>query len=721
VSGTLPHLPALLDSTLIGFEKPGGNGLRPIAIGEVWLRLAGICAMAALPEIGQALAPLQLGVGIRGGNQCVGHAIRAGIAADPGCVTVQLDWRNAFNELSRTSMLDAVELRQPALLPFAYWAYRQPSRLFVSGAPAGTPPIMSERGVRQGDTCGMLYFALTLQGPLETLSLTHPTIACIAFADDSFLQGSEAGVVNAFPALCELGASIGLEARPNKCGAYSPDALASAEVATTLGIAHHVDGLVAAGTPIGTDAFVAASAQKQADAVCKAMDDLMALPLPTQDQFIILRSSLQTRIAHFPRLAPWHIVEAATLQVQNKAISTALQIMKRPDHDDTRQLTLPLRFGGMGIQSITASTAHAAFLSAAAMTETALRNGAPQFRPFNGPGAHGLSQTWQALHAEGDGLWPPEALDMNEECISDVLPRAQRTFSRHVAARNHEALLASLDIDSEEGARSLARLRSCSCRSASIWIDTLPTSPALRLCNADFVSAMRHRLGLTQMPANAPGVQCFCKTHIQPGNIDHAMTCSTLSGAMTLRHDIIKDTVRRIAQRASVASSVEPALRPLRGAQAAALTNRHDARGDILLVLPEALTVIDVSIIHPAASTYVRQAAGTDGAAAATRDQAKRARYQLANPDGYDFTPFSVETFGRIGKPAMVLINDLATAASASGSLHKDDFVTNALRDLSIALCRGNGVMYKRSMTTLARVSGTCLRAGLDIPTADIP
>ena len=80
-----------------------------------------------------------------------------------------------------------------------------------------------------------------------------------------------------------------------------------------------------------------------------------------------------------------------------------------------------------------------------------------------------------------------------------------------------------------------------------------------------------------------------------------------------------------------------------------------------------------------------------------------------------------METFGRIGKPAMVLINDLATAASASGSLHKDDFVTNALRDLSIALCRGNGVMYKRSMTTLARVSGTCLRAGLDIPTADIP
>jgi hypothetical protein len=254
-----------------------------------------------------------------------------------------------------------------------------------------------------------------------------------------------------------------------------------------------------------------------------------------------------------------------------------------------------------------------------------------------------------------------------------------------------------------------------------MWIDALPTSPALCLSNADFICAMRHRLGLTQMPANAPGVQCFCKTHIQPGNIDHAMTCSTLSGAMTLRHDFIKDIVRRIFQRASVASSVEPVLRPLRGAQAAALTNRQEERGDILAVLPDAVTVIDVSIVHPAASTYMRQAASTEGAAAAARDQAKRARYQLTNPDGYDFIPFSVETFGRIGKPAMALINTLASSAAASATVYKDGFVTSALRELSIGLCRGNGVMYRRSMTMLARASGTCLRAGLDTPTADIP
>ena len=48
-----------------------------------------------------------------------------------------------------------------------------------------------------------------------------------------------------------------------------------------------------------------------------------------------------------------------------------------------------------------------------------------------------------------------------------------------------------------------------------MWLDTLPTSHALQLFDADFESAMRHRLGLSQMPSNAPGVQCSCNRFMQ--------------------------------------------------------------------------------------------------------------------------------------------------------------------------------------------------------------
>jgi hypothetical protein len=46
-----------------------------------------------LPAGRQLQVPLQLGVGISGGSQLVGHALYAGMSVDPGSVTVQIDWR----------------------------------------------------------------------------------------------------------------------------------------------------------------------------------------------------------------------------------------------------------------------------------------------------------------------------------------------------------------------------------------------------------------------------------------------------------------------------------------------------------------------------------------------------------------------------------------------------------------------------------------------------
>ena len=100
--------------------------------------------------------------------------------------------------------------------------------------------------------------------------------------------------------------------------------------------------------------------------------------------------------------------------------------------------------------------------------------------------------------------------------------------------------------------------------------------------------------------------------------------------------------------------------------------------------------------------------------------EAKRNRYQNDDPNGYAFVPLSVETYGRMGKPAMEFLNTLATIASTEGSVDKDLFMTNALKELSIGLCRGNGVMYRRGVTALARVTGTALMMGLPVATAEV-
>ena len=187
---------------------------------------------------------------------------------------------------------------------------------------------------------------------------------------------------------------------------------------------------------------------------------------------------------------------------------------------------------------------------------------------------------------------------------------------------------------------------------------------------------------------------------------------------MTLRHNMITQDWRRIASRAGVSSSVEPEINKLPGFRAAPNV-RPQSRGDILVVLPEGLTVCDVSVVHPAASTYVHKAR-FPGGAAAERDRVKTIKYHTADPNGYAFTPLSHETYGRLGKPAMQLLNTLSIEASASGSVHKGDFVTNALRQLSITMCRANGIMFRRSLETLAKVTGTNFAGGLLIPTSDV-
>ena len=724
VSGALPHLPELLDSTLIALVKPGG-GLRPIAIGEVWYRLAGLCAMAACPNAGPALAPLQLGIGVKGGSQVLGHAVLAHIAANPNCVLVKFDYENAFNELYRAKMLTAVSVRQPPLLPFAAWAYRQPSRLFVAGAPEGTAPIMSEAGVKQGDPLGGLLFGMTTQDALEATRQVHPGIAPAAYYDDTVALGESEDAVSAFATLRAHSAVVGLRLRLDKCGVYSPDQQAAADTSAALAIPHCVDGLVIAGTPVGTDAFIKAHASERADAICNSIDVLLETPLSAQDKFIILRSSAQMRIAHLQRVAPWGIIGDEVHRVEDKVAKAAFSIMQRPEHTAVRdgQLTLPLRLGGMGIRTTSALEARAAFVSAAAVTETVMRTGPQHFRPFAGPTGVSLSHDWQAVHAAGavdpeHPLWAPEDLVLDADRIDSVLPGAQRTFSRFVAQRRFDELAASCDPANAAGKADLARLHGCSCRAASMWIETLPVSRALMLTDTDFRTAMRFRLGLTQMPSNAPGVRCDCGHYLLPTERDHALTCTRHGGTMTLRHNMITQDWRRIASRAGVSSSVEPEINKLPGFRAAPNV-RPQSRGDILVVLPEGLTVCDVSVVHPAASTYVHKAR-FPGGAAAERDRVKTIKYHTADPNGYAFTPLSHETYGRLGKPAMQLLNTLSIEASASGSVHKGDFVTNALRQLSITMCRANGIMFRRSLETLAKVTGTNFAGGLLIPTSDV-
>jgi hypothetical protein len=59
-------------SRMVALSKKDG-GVRPIAVGEVWLRLLGRIAARKEARVGCRLAPLQYGVGFRGGAETIIH------------------------------------------------------------------------------------------------------------------------------------------------------------------------------------------------------------------------------------------------------------------------------------------------------------------------------------------------------------------------------------------------------------------------------------------------------------------------------------------------------------------------------------------------------------------------------------------------------------------------------------------------------------------------
>jgi hypothetical protein len=115
--------------------------------------------------------------------------------------------------------------------------------------------------------------------------VVSPDIRVVAYADDVHLQGPQEAAINAFRRLVTATASIGLNPFLPKCAAYAQSAATGLAVASALGIAHRSEGLVAAGTPLGSDAFVEADARSRAETIAGLVTALASLPLGRQDKF----------------------------------------------------------------------------------------------------------------------------------------------------------------------------------------------------------------------------------------------------------------------------------------------------------------------------------------------------------------------------------------------------------------------------------------------------
>jgi hypothetical protein len=118
-----------------------------------------------------------------------------------------------------------------------------------------------------------------------------------------------------------------------------------------------------------------------------------------------------------------------------------------------------------------------------------------------------------------------------------------------------------------------------------------------------------------------------------------------------------------------------------------------ELRGNFTTPMSSGVVVGDVSIVHPAAPSFVAAAAATTmGAAARNQNAFKRTHYARRGlGGGYELLPVSVESFGRLGAPAYALLGRVADVAADGGGVSKAAFMESALQEMGVTLAKGNG------------------------------
>ena len=112
--------------------------------------------------------------------------------------------------------------------------------------------------------------------------------------------------------------------------------------------------------------------------------------------------------------------------------------------------------------------------------------------------------------------------------------------------------------------------------------------------------------------------------------------------------------------------------------------------------------------------------AAMQGSAAAKCDALKYRGHNGHHHAGYTFIPASVETYGYLGNPLFCYLNTLSEVAAARWpAVTTGSFLAGAHRELSVALSKFQGSVYRDCAKLLARAAGRQVSPGAEVPYED--
>ena len=741
INGELPKdaRQLLLASRLVALTKPNSDGFRPIAVGEVFYRLAAIVAVKRVSnEAAELLKPHQYGIGVAAGAEKILHSLQHELTdTDKRLALLQLDITNAFNSCDRARVLGelyALPDLQP-LFRIADFAYSQPSALVLSGCDGLI--IESAQGVRQGDPLSALLFCVYMRQVLRQVS-EKTGVKVYGFFDDINLLGTPQQLMEALSHLQHSLPAVSMQLNTAKSHfAYFHDQLTPLTSSvlgalSTNDIQLHHDWVGVVGVVVGRDdAAIRAgmhcvlSAAGSHDAFLRRLqlDDM-----PIQTAMLLLRQCMVPAMQYYLRCIAPMCIEDEARHFDERMMGVAMDKLGLHEGErGERTVTLlqrKLRDGGWSLSSAV-RTSPAAFLGSLAACHTV-----PVFSQYSG--ATPVPYSSQLHGWVDDSLQRVRQAAPDQEYQSDLEPLLpatvgnffsfysdagpsvttvlQRSLNAKATSHNLKAAVQQMKEQSRQGEKwELAHHKAITAKGAWGWKAVRPVDPHSRLSDVECAIAARLNLGLKPLSARAMAAlpeHCpLCTHHVTGLPVPlcaepwHLLTCSHLmKGEISRRHDAVVDAIARVAL--------------LVGAQVRQEVNGLDPhskqRPDLEIVFPGRILLTDVVVSHQLTPYRVEQR----GSAATKKQNQKRRKYAgAASRLGAELLNVSIDTCGGLASEAIQLVQCIGEEGErwSAGTWSSSSIERQLFDAIAVAVQRGNALSVLAGFTrsSRARSSGT--------------
>ena len=632
--------------------------VRPIAVGETLRRLAGKCVCAILRDkFADFFHPLQYGVACRAGAEKVIYQVRECMEEhwmDEDFVCFKVDMKNAFNLVSRQTVLEECATFYPELLPWVSYCYGSHPLLCH---PLGK--ITSECGVQQGDPLGPLLFSLALHKLVSTIDADDECFSLLLqawYLDDGVLAGSRPAVLRAVHLLEELGPALGIHINLTKCELFGRMGNTAFPPSVRSSLLPNLDIL---GTPIGDylhcTRFICEKIS-QAKGLLSALVDVAAADLHVATSLLRICGSF-CKLVHLARTTPPSI-SADSLQSFDEEVRICFSSCLAVDIPDVhwQQARLSLSFGGLGFRSLShhGCAAFIASLSCSGIGRASNRHLVSAISRFNT-----LVSTSDVITLEATLSSPP----------------SQHALSRKLDSHLFHSIMMT------SSPANKARLLSSSAAHASSWLSVVPSvGLGLHLDSSEFHTAVKWWLG---MNSTARSSCPFCPDIALDPLGHHAVSCRH-GGDVVIRHNRLRNIIADFCRRAHLSVRIEVG-RGLLG------THNYTRPADVLVdgwdrAKPAAF---DVTVTSPLTLVTLNEASINEGAAALAAETRKHAANDArCQALGWSCIPLAVETFGNWGREAQGVFSRLATLLALHQGRSKSTVVRDIYGHLSISLVR---------------------------------